>query len=799
MKERQDLIFRVFISSTFSDMIAERNALQEKVFPKLREYCQQKGARFQAIDLRWGVGEEAALDQQTMNICIQELRRCQHLSPRPNFIVLLGDRYGWRPLPPQINASEFESLLIQMNDDEKRKLLQWYRRDSNAVPPEYCLLPRNREFTDYNRWMEEEFELRKILHKAVGQAFNTDDSQYSKYFDSATHQEIQHGALQVENPQDHVFCYFREIKDLPSDNSANQYCDIRNGIIDTEAQTHLKLMKQELKMLLPPEHVHSYSAAWRDNKPVWQIEQICEDMLCDLKQVIDEEVDSFVQRPDLDREIYAHIEFGKERCRHFIGRQDILQHIHEYLLSDEKAPLIIHGKAGSGKTSVMAKAVQETEHGGIIAPGQRTKIVARYIGATPPSCDLRLLLVNLCRQLDIAEIPQDMNELVRTFRDRLAPKEQSVGMEPQEPVVLFLDALDQLNPTDNARMLYWLPRELAPNVKLVISVLQTERNERDQQNGQDDCFDTACRIWPGREIELGPFDETSASALLESWLAEAGRTLQPFQRIHLLERFKSCPLPLYLKLAFEESRVWKSWTELPSWPSRAAGLSDSVEGILDDLLSRLEQPRNHGDVMVNRALGYIAAGKNGLTEDELIDVLSADPTVMQNFYDRSPNSPKADRLPIVVWSRLLVDIERYMTRRRADGTIVLDFYHRQVREAVQRRYLSGEARLKAHQHLAEYFHKLDYWAESLEAQRARAKRLPPTPRPANVRKVVELPYHRLEAAKLGGKDDPKSPYWDAMADLLTDWQFLEAKSEADPNFQEQVSKMIVDEKEEAKV
>ena len=64
---------------------------------------------------------------------------------------------------------------------------------------------------------------------------------------------------------------------------------------------------------------------------------------------------------------------------------------------------------------------------------------------------------------------------------------------------------------------------------------------------------------------------------------------------------------------------------------------------------------------------------------------------------------------------------------------------------------------------------------------------PPTPRPANVRKVVELPYHRLEAAKFLGKDDPKSPYWDAVADLLTDWQFLEAKAEADPNFQEQES------------
>ena len=54
-------------------------------------------------------------------------------------------------------------------------------------------------------------------------------------------------------------------------------------------------------------------------------------------------------------------------------------------------------------------------------------------------------------------------------------------------------------------------------------------------------------------------------------------------------------------------------------------------------------------------------------------------------------------------------------------------------------------------------------------------------------KVVELPYHRLEVAKLAGKDDPKSPHWDAVADLLTNWQFLEAKAEADPNFQEQES------------
>jgi hypothetical protein len=34
--------FRVFISSTFSDLKAERNALHERVFPRLRELAMPK-------------------------------------------------------------------------------------------------------------------------------------------------------------------------------------------------------------------------------------------------------------------------------------------------------------------------------------------------------------------------------------------------------------------------------------------------------------------------------------------------------------------------------------------------------------------------------------------------------------------------------------------------------------------------------------------------------------------------------------------------------------------------------------
>jgi hypothetical protein len=71
-------VFRIVVSSTFSDLKAERNALQADVFPRLRELCPTKGngVRFQPIDLRWGVSSEASLDQQAMNICLGEVARC---------------------------------------------------------------------------------------------------------------------------------------------------------------------------------------------------------------------------------------------------------------------------------------------------------------------------------------------------------------------------------------------------------------------------------------------------------------------------------------------------------------------------------------------------------------------------------------------------------------------------------------------------------------------------------------------------------------------------------------------------
>ncbi len=175
--------FRIFVSSTFSDLKAERNVLQEEVFPRLQALCEGRGCRFQAVDLRWGVSEEAALDQQTMNICLAELRRCREVSPRPNFILLLGDRYGWLPLPRR-SSDEFDELAlgcrIPMNWRCSPTGIAWM---PTPCPRNTCSSAPGRRATEteYQSWGVTETRLRGILLQAIARlGWSAEDSRRIK-------------------------------------------------------------------------------------------------------------------------------------------------------------------------------------------------------------------------------------------------------------------------------------------------------------------------------------------------------------------------------------------------------------------------------------------------------------------------------------------------------------------------------------------------------------------------------------------------------------------------------------------
>lgn len=132
---------RVFISSTFRDMMQERDLLVKRVFPELRRKCAQRFVTFTEVDLRWGITEQQAHDGQVLPLCLAEIERS-----RPYFLGLLGERYGWIPdsIRPEIierepwlnehvagrtSVTELEILHGVLNDPQMVGQAYFYFRD----------------------------------------------------------------------------------------------------------------------------------------------------------------------------------------------------------------------------------------------------------------------------------------------------------------------------------------------------------------------------------------------------------------------------------------------------------------------------------------------------------------------------------------------------------------------------------------------------------------------------------------------------------------------------------------------
>ena len=632
--------FRVFVSSTFEDLRKERDALQATVFPKLERFCLERGARFQAIDLRWGVREQAALDQKTMEICLAEIARCQKTQIKPNFIVLLGERYGWRPAPARIPETEFEALLAHIGNPGDRDFVQgWYDLDKNAVPPERVLKPRREALEEWSQWEPVEQRLRHSLVEAA-RAAGLPPVAMAKYEASATHQEILQGLSETEEDRQHVFAFFRESL--------------------APVEPDLQKLKEHLRRRLPRENIFSFAPA--------ELARLCDAVERSLTTVIADTADRFEEASERS----WHDQFAQERARSFFGRQSIIDAIDDALEEDGGKPVVLQGPSGSGKSAIMAVA------------SNRRNTVRRFIGATPEASNGVTLLRSLCAEIresfgQTGQEPTTFEELATAFAERLKLATAA------RPLLLFIDALDQLGEHDPAAPMRWLPAELPPHCGVVLST-------------------TA--IVPALQqallVPVEPLPVEDAGLALDAWLAQAGRTLQPPQRHMVLARFRESGLPLYLRLAFEQARAWRSFDAVDEH-----ALEGGLQGIIGQLFSRLSHPSNHGEAMVSAALGYLAAARQGLTEDEILAVLAGNDAVWNDVVGsgRRRHDPPARRLPVSVWSRLFLDLEPYLAERSVPGGTAIGFYHRQLTESVQ-------TTANHHRELAAYFARQPNWFES---------------------------------------------------------------------------------------
>ncbi|WAR21878.1 NWD2-like protein, partial [Mya arenaria] len=692
LPELESTVVRVFLSSTFTDFQVERNWVMKHAVPILRKFCQERGLDFQTF---------------------------------------LGDKYGFRPFPSEIEAAEFKllkNMAMKLGHDTSL-LLSWYKCDYNKEPTVYSLQPISSQFPHYFDMTPANATQRQ---NAQREWWSTVDKLTALLRQSAS---AVHKEGKLSEREKHK--YFQ----------SGRFTDLMDKQIDREAEElREKVRLHHIPRVTPQDLLFRYNVPWDENVGVGtkNEDQVRESL-------------SARHRTPLFEEVVHHLHFVRTKCETFCGREDLIQKVQEkaqevfkeersyrfqetydnpdgvmggfieeqkkikkehdgfaarleemgikYVAGDRLMdlesdptfnpkvvqlkipphaefcrPVIVVGKSGSGKTALMAKLAEVSQSW---YASKDPVFMVRFLGTSTMSTTIREVLFGLCEQIWQVykiQIPSgidfdaDYQYLTKYFAALLWKIDVM-----EKPLTIVLDSVDQLNQTDHAHMLNWLPQKLPKNVTFLISLVTDRTN----------CFRNLQLVFPFSErfIEMNELQNDVVTDVIMMMNKKYSRHLSKKQKNMIFDQFANCSQPLYLKLLVDMSLSWRSYTDV----------NQSLLGAtIKEAINHLE--KSWGNI------AYLCAAREGLSEVELEDLLSLDDE--DTYIYHLPPDPDVIRLPPLLWKRIQYDITEYVVERQSGGKKVIGWYHRQFSEAARERYLHDGIRKKAHAAVAEYFQVL---------------------------------------------------------------------------------------------
>ncbi|XP_072900105.1 NACHT and WD repeat domain-containing protein 2-like [Hemitrygon akajei] len=712
---------QIFLCCNPEETKVERKALREKVYPKLREYCRYKhGLEFQVIDAYMGVDPNDVHDCDVRKLRMKLLDDCLKFSAGPCFVALIGEQYGSAGVPEEIEVNEFEMILCRsQNEGLKTTVLEkWYHRDENSVPAAYRLRAKADVLPDYYSksngrareearavWHDDFAEMTMTFSTIVTECLKEgtiNPEQAQKYFTSALEAELQHGVInQPPSILRNCICYVCKIPHLTHHLKkllANQKGPQgRAGKLPQEALAHAKLLRlrdEILPSLATVSDLRVYTSTLLGNHAGKMkqeyIEELCQQFYTDIVKLIDSSnkntqkpVDSF---ESVEVENMKHVTL----CNLYASLSDFewkeRDQIKEYIVGKQPStPFIIVGGPCTGKTVLLATCAKQ-----ICSWLNKCDpvIVGRFL-STGLRTSFWNALIGICHQIAVSyhkpvpEYSDSSEELVNCFVNLLELSSE------QYPLIIMIDGVDQVSEADNARTLWWLPNLLPPFTRLIISItVKTYEITRES---------TLLHPNAAYFLELKPRERKECNKVLTQTLLSSSRRITSGQQIYVNAALDQCSLPLYVKLLYNEVLCWTSHDDINDQT-----LGRTVHDNIDRLLKRLE--RKHGEGLVSRVLGYVTLANSGLSEIELLDILSLDNYVIRDFWPQDA-MPVSLKVPYYTLARLREDLRGFLVERPHNGVKMLFWANRHFPLVIKRCYLQNwDTVQQMHSVMVEYFY-----------------------------------------------------------------------------------------------
>ncbi|XP_076330509.1 NACHT domain- and WD repeat-containing protein 1-like [Tachypleus tridentatus] len=464
-----------------------------------------------------------------------------------------------------------------------------------------------------------------------------------------------------------------------------------------------------------------------------------------VKQTVQDVINKIIKR-DLEEgfcEYYRGIENSlyAELCEQTIscrfhqqsvsGCQAYLNVIHEYLTSNSCHPLIIYGESGCGKTSLVAKTVAFCP---VWVPD--LSVVFRIVGVSPDSRTVERLLISICRQCCILYdeptfLAMKSLHKAKAFQNFLLTRAHST-----RPLLIIIDGIDQVS-SYSSRDICWIPLELPQHVKMILSF----------QSGSEE-FEKFKKIFRCEEsyLEISNLTPDECLAIIDNVLKKNKQKLTEVQHSLVWLCCQNSPSLCYVQLLAYMSLYWHSI----KGPSELE-VKRTAEGLIFQLLTILGG--HVGDGVVTFILGLLVINKQGISDAEILDILSCEDLVLQRVYSHECSYVR--RFPCLLWAYIKCHLSVLLKYTVTDGRSLLTWRNENFHSFCER-YLHKKNCNLPTLALVDYFE--GWWAgnkekpylspkEGTEILKNRYVLVQPLYFGSfpNRRKFIELPYYYLRS------------------------------------------------------
>lgn len=608
-RKRLSRVIRIFISSTFTDMERERALLHKFVFPAIKKICNDRDWRFETIDLRWGITAEEAYDNRTVDICLNEIKHSRLISPRPNFIILAGQRYGWIPLPGRLPEDTYLTLLQNVSPKERSLIERLYILDTNSIAPIY-ILKKGIETS------KDAAECRIIMER-----FASSNIEFEKsFFISATESEIYEGLFREPDLKNNVLLYVRHLTDIPPENTAI-FC--QNELRQLDLNQRLRNYVSPSDSIFLDTTFNQYS---RGEKDEWFVSEMISLLS---RQVTDE----MVRHQKLD----SHSE-------------EVLIQKEEIALRTMNYPLLC------GTDEIVISTIKHNHVTVINGNGTNdTGAMAAHIAQTVPNCIIRF--AGISQLSDSAEsilksILYELSDNQDNTRNGLTLyKESAQTLAAQDKqLTLIIANIDRLVDRDILLSLLWLPpASKAPQIK---TVLLSE--------------DEPLNLSPSNDLAIVDLPHTDPAAVRKAvyeLLHKKGRRLDEAQtaEANCLIDNNCKDLPQNIDLIVQNLQHLQCGDDV-----------DSLSVYPFSFWAEICSAHNNYPLFARLALALISGIPGGVTDNEILEILSSDnelfTSLNEAFGHKIISGDTVCAIPMSLWSKLYFQMGPVLSTSAGVGT-----------------------------------------------------------------------------------------------------------------------------------